>query len=109
MEATGRAASFNERQNDILGRGATLSGLAFLPSDVSFVRFNDLAGAAHWFGLVVAHRFTNAVCHEPRGLIGHAHGAMKLMGRETFFGSGVEIDGMNPSIQLDLAALKHGA
>ena len=31
------------------------------------------------------------------------------MGREAFFGSGVEIDGMNPNIQLDLAALKHGA
>src|SRR5258705_4900424 len=31
------------------------------------------------------------------------------MGREAFLGSGVEIDGMNPSIELDLAALEHGA
>jgi hypothetical protein len=34
---------------------------------------------------------------------------MQLMGREAFLGSGIEIDGMNPNIQFDLAALEHGA
>jgi hypothetical protein len=31
------------------------------------------------------------------------------MGREALLAGGVEIDGMNPDVQLDLAALEHGA
>src|SRR5438105_4520072 len=42
MEATRRSAALYQRQHNILGCWSALVGLAFLPTDIGFVRLDDL-------------------------------------------------------------------
>jgi hypothetical protein len=80
-------------------------------SKVGFVGFNDLAFAADWIGgaFRFGHGFTDAMRHEPSGLIGDIQSAVELMSGEAFLRRRVDIDGMNPRIECDLAALENGA
>jgi hypothetical protein len=58
-----------------------LAAFAFNGADEGFVRFNDLAEAAHRAKLSVPHRLANPMAQKPRGLVGHLQDAMELMRR----------------------------
>ncbi len=80
MEAAGRAATLHQRQNDVLVCSATRFYYALKATDIRLIHFHGLARAAHWFGLVVAHSFTNAMRHEPSALVLNFQDAVQLMG-----------------------------
>src|SRR5260370_16533993 len=82
MEATGRAAAFNERENDVAeGNPGLLAALGreSILADESLVRFHDLARAAHRPKPASAHCLTDAMHHEPHALIAHLNGPAPLI------------------------------
>src|SRR5258708_1716539 len=83
VETTGRAATFNEGENNVfVGPCApALLGLALEATIESLVNFHWFAARAHRGDeAAIAHGFANAMRQEPSGFIGDAQGAVKLMG-----------------------------
>ncbi len=54
-------------------------------SEIGFVGFNNFAFAAKRAGVHVFHRFTDAMRHEPCGLVGDAERAVQLMAADMPF------------------------
>src|SRR2546425_701523 len=73
------AAALNEREYRFLVPVPRKLGAPRLTPDVGFVSLNCSPTGAHESTGNVVHRVTNAVCHEPRRLIGHAKRAMELV------------------------------
>src|SRR5712691_2053916 len=68
---------------------------------IGFVGF-DWSTAAAKQAAACSHRFTNAVRHEPSGLVRHAERAVQLVRAHAFLGGADEIHGLQPHVQLDL-------
>lgn len=86
VERAGASAAFDQGKDDLLADASDLARLAlghvlvgFLPADVGFVGFDDLAVATHR-GAVVGHGFADPMAHEPGGLVGDAERAVQLVG-----------------------------
>lgn len=55
------------------------------------------------------HAVAKTVRHEPRGLVGHAKHALKLLGRNALLGRADQVIRIDPLVQRNLGVLKHGA
>jgi hypothetical protein len=83
-------------------------GVACLLAEVGLVHLYDLAGAAHGRNKVaLAHRFTQAMHHEPCRLVADLEGAMDLMGADALLGARHQEQSGEPLCQGELRALKH--
>jgi hypothetical protein len=109
MEAAGGAAALHESQNSIFvaPSGATL-GLAFLTTDKGFIRFHNLASAAHGLDTDNAHGLTQAMRHKPSSLEGNAQGPMKLIAADAFLAGAQQIHRLNPKPHRNVAGLENG-
>jgi hypothetical protein len=114
MERAHVTAALNQREHALFAYGtATLLRLAlagvfvmFLAAYVGRVRFNRAAVRAEQARRML-HGFADAMGHEPRGLIGHAQHALKLFRADAFLAGRHQLHGLQPDVQLDLAALEH--
>ena len=106
-----RAAALNQGQEThILAALGAISGPGLAGrGDLGFVRFNDLAGTAHGTSAAGIHGFADAMRHKPSGFEGHAEDPVQLVAGNTFLAGGDQMDGLQPEMQLDMAALKNGA
>jgi hypothetical protein len=111
VEATGRAAAFNQGQYGILerGRAAAALGLAFQTTDESFVGFHDLASAAQGANAGHAHCLADTVRHEPSGLEGHAQGPGKLVAGDALLAGAKQVHRLKPQVHGDVAVLENSA
>jgi hypothetical protein len=105
------ARSINQRENFVFVHGfeADLGRLASGNAAVKgFIRLNDPAVATHQAATRVE-GLTDAMSHKPRGLVGNSERAVELVTAHAFLGRAEEIDRLQPDVERDLAALKHGA
>ena len=75
MKTSGRAFALDQRQDDVAELIAAPSNAlrcAFHFADDGFVDLDRFAGAAHGGELTGSHSLTDAMSHEPCGLVGHA-------------------------------------
>jgi len=103
------AATFHKGNNLIHGGhcAAVLAALlAWLRAVVSFIPFNDLAGATHLAGRRGGHGFADTVRHEPSRLVSHAKHAFQLFGTYALLGSAHQVGCIDPFVKRDLGALK---
>src|SRR3546814_15588711 len=78
MERTDTAAALDKGKGSLLTGAPDILWVALgnvlvllLAADEGFIGFNDLAGTADRASIIAgAHRFADAVRHEPRGLVG---------------------------------------
>lgn len=85
MECADASVAFNQGENGFLRSRFARCAVLCLASDVTFVGLDDFISAAHWAGkAVIRHRLTNAVHHEPRGLVADVEHAVDLMGADAF-------------------------
>jgi hypothetical protein len=72
VERVGTSATLDKREHGLLfGFGLGVGAPALVTTNGGFVGFNDLAFAADGINAHVLHGLTDAMAHEPRGLIGH--------------------------------------
>ena len=114
MEGTDGPAALHQGHDGTLAGVSRLAllgagGDVVLGTVVGLVGFHDAALAAHRREVAVAHRFADAVRHEPCGFQGHVQSAVKLVARNALLGRAEQVDRLQPDVQLDVAALEHGA
>lgn len=93
-------------------RNVTASALDLLAdiAPIGFINFNNTATvAAKQPASGIGHRFTDTVRHKPSGFVGNAKHALKLLAGNAFFAGADKVRGVQPLVQGDLTALKHGA
>lgn len=78
-------------------------------ADIGLVHLDRAASAAQRGDTGFAERFADAVRHEPCGFVGNAERAVQLVRAHALLGRAEKQHGLQPNIQLDLAALKDGA
>src|SRR5262249_31185371 len=76
-----------------------------LLADNSFVDLDHLAAVAHRPEAPSAHGLADTVGHEPSGLIAHAKRPMQLVGAYALLAGAHEVEGLEPFMEGDLAAL----
>src|SRR5258707_405961 len=82
--------------------------LALETPDKGFVRFHDLARAAHGRKAARAKGFTQAMHHEPARLVADAKRAMDLVSRDALLRGRKQEQRGKPFGQRNLAALENG-
>ncbi len=86
---------------------------AGLAADERLVYLDDaghpVAVDAHGRKLAGAHRLAQPVRHEPSGAVGHAEGAVKLVGGEALLAGAKQVRRLKPQVQLDVGGLEHRA
>lgn len=119
METARRAFAIHKRDNlakvdaasalyfRAIAEAANAPTLGF--ADVSLIHLDRTAIAAHRHDGSFAERFADAMRHEPRSLVRDAEGAVELVRAHALFGRAEKQHGLQPDIQLDLAALENGA
>ena len=110
-DAFRRARSAVDQGQDLVLVRATTGGFGFLElvADEGFVNLNRAAASAEVDAAIIAHRFTDAMGHEPSGLEGHTKGAVKLLGTDALLGGTHQVDGLQPQVQRDVAGLEDRA
>ena len=115
VEGADPATSLDQREHTLFvnpadGLAVALGAVAvlFLPSNVGRVSL-DRAAASREHTVGAFHGLADAMRHEPSGLVGHAKGALKLLAADAFLAGTHKVHGLQPDMQLNLAALKHGA
>src|SRR5208282_4572688 len=122
MERADVAAALDESDDGALVSGAGLAALcegtaaSRLGADlglidgavIGFVGFNDLAFATKRSKAARSHRFADTVAQEPCRLVIDAKGAVELMGAHALLAGVQEVEGHQPLIQWDMAALHDG-
>jgi hypothetical protein len=67
------------------------------------------AVSAHRGGAIVAHSLTDAMRQKPRALVGHTQHAVQLMGAHALLAGAEKVNGQEPLMDRDMAALHHRA
>ncbi len=110
VERTGAAIAFNEGNDGFLGRGLVIGSVLRLAADVAFIGFNDLIlSAERAFARLeaTAHRFANAMRHEPRRAVrAEAKIAEKLMRAHALLAGAKQMRGEQPLVHGDMRALE---
>ncbi len=76
-------------------------------ADVGLIDFNHATFAAKGSETARAHRFANAVRHEPGGFQSHAESAVKLVGADPLLAARDQVHRLQPQMQRNVAALEH--
>ena len=108
------AIAVNQRQNLVLVSvaPALLLVLRFnglVVADESLVSLDGSAASAERGEVATAHRFADAMAHEPSGFQGHAQGTMQLVRADALLAGANQEDRLQPDMQLDVACLEDGA
>lgn len=93
----------------LLERSATTArslGAVVLGAEVGFIGFNDFATTTQRASRIGLESLTDAVRHEPCGLVGHTQNPVQLVAAHALLGRAEQIDRLQPDIQLDLGTLK---
>jgi hypothetical protein len=82
-----------------------------LPSSAyeGFINLNDLAFATQLGEMTITHRLTQAMGHEPSGLVSDLERVVELEAAEALLAGGQKMRGLKPQMQLDVAGLEKGA
>jgi hypothetical protein len=72
---------------------------------IGFVRLDDFAFATERAKAARAHRFADTVAHEPGRLVIELQGAVELVGAHALLAGVQEVEGHQPLVQRDMAAL----
>ena len=106
VEAANVALALDKRQNGLLRGGLAGGAVASLAADEGFVGLdNTVRPAERAIAASAVHRFADAVTEKPRGLVGHAQHALHLLRAHALLRSGHEMEGEQPLMQGNVAAL----
>lgn len=89
-----------------------VSGLLFharLATDEGLIDLDHAATSAEARKRIVAHRFADAVRHEPRGLEGDTKSAVELVAADALLAGTHQIDRLQPEVHRNVAGFKNGA
>src|SRR5690242_1691313 len=104
------AAALDQRDNLhlVLIAARTLALLAVV-APIGLVHFDRAAARAEQAGVFAGHGLTDAMRHEPCGLIGDAEHVVNLVRADRLLAGAHQMHGHQPFIERNLAALEHGA
>ncbi len=109
MERTGFPLTRYKRKN-LVAMTAARDWLSSLRSaEVGFISLNDRAAATEQAAVVVLHRLTNPVRHEPCRFQGNAKSAMQLVRTDSLLARRDQENGLEPQVHLDVAGFENGA
>ncbi len=110
MKGPATLATFYKSKHGVfVSSTALLHGNAGDLADEGFVSFHNPVIAAHRAGIAGAHRFADAVRHEPSGFQGDAQGAVKLVAADAFLAAANQVNGLQPQLHFNMARLKDSA
>lgn len=104
VEAAGVALALHQCDNSLLGGRLACGAVLGLAADIGFIGLDNAAGTTERAAGAV-HGFTDAVTEEPSGLVGDADHTAHLRGAHALLGSGHDVNGQQPLVQGNVAAL----
>ena len=111
MESANVTLALNERNDFLTVAQVWFFTVTLALVEMGFINRHDAAimFAAHFLRRYIVHCLTDAVSHEPGGLVRHPKGAMKLMGAKGLLAGAHKVGRHEPLSQRDFGALKDGS
>ena len=109
MVAVNLTAALHESYYRFLWRRLFVGAIPGFSASKGFVCLDELSFAAQCREFAFAHRFADAVHHEPCRFIRDAKHAMQLTGAHAFFAGADEEGGHQPLVEWDMRALEQGS
>jgi hypothetical protein len=109
VEGAHCAVALDQREDLLLVFHALLALRVALVAPVGLISFNHLSSTTELAGRCRFHASAQTVGHEPRGLVGHAKHALKLLAAHAFLGRADQVVRVDPLMEGDFGVFKYRA